>query len=145
MVKVSFGFLLVRMWACMAVLNVSRHMCHSPDGLYQTPPMPVREASVAPIHVGGGSLISLKCFCLVANYATRCRHKVGSAWTSVGRFIRRPLAVLSACWRRVNTPAAPDMASTVLRRVPSSFFQRRREHRLALGGMVSSRERRLCL
>ena len=52
-VKNPFGFLSVRMWACMEVLNVSRHMCHSPDRLYQTLPMLVREVSVAPIHVGG--------------------------------------------------------------------------------------------
>ena len=53
MVNVPFGLLSVRIWDCMVVLNVRRHMCHSPDGLYQTPTMSVREASVAPIHVGG--------------------------------------------------------------------------------------------
>ena len=33
MVNVHFGFFLVRMWASMVVLNVSRRMCHSLDGL----------------------------------------------------------------------------------------------------------------
>ena len=53
MVKKPWGFFSARMLARMAVLNVSRHTCHSPDGMYQTLPMPVREAFVAPIHVGG--------------------------------------------------------------------------------------------
>ena len=96
--------------------------------------MPVREASVAPIHVGGCSLISLRCVGLVSNDAARWRHKVSSTWTGVDRFIRRPFAVLSACWRWVNIPAAPAMVGLVLRRVPSSLCQRRQEHRLALGG-----------
>ena len=33
MVKNSWGFLSVWMLDCLAVLNVSRHTCHSPDGL----------------------------------------------------------------------------------------------------------------
>ena len=33
MVNVPFGSLSVRMWAHMAVLNVSHHTCHPPDGL----------------------------------------------------------------------------------------------------------------
>ena len=33
MVNVPFGFLLVRMWDRMAVLNISRHTCHSLDRL----------------------------------------------------------------------------------------------------------------
>ena len=53
MVKNPWGFSSVTMLARMAVLNFSRRMCHSIDGLYQTPHMPGREASVAPIHVGG--------------------------------------------------------------------------------------------
>ena len=57
MVKNPLGFLSARMWDRMAVPNVSRYMCHSPDGLYQTTPIPVREASVAPIHVGGCGMI----------------------------------------------------------------------------------------
>ena len=52
MVRKPLGFTSVRMWARMAVLNVSRHTCQSPFGLRQTPPMLVREAYVAPIHVG---------------------------------------------------------------------------------------------
>ena len=56
--------------------------------------MPVREASVAPIHVGGCGLIYLRCVDLVANDATIWRHKVSSVWTGVYRFIRRPLDVL---------------------------------------------------
>ena len=53
MVRNQLGFSSVRMWARMAVLNVSRHTFQSPFGMQQNPPMPVREASVAPIHVGG--------------------------------------------------------------------------------------------
>ena len=45
----------------------------------------------------------------------------------------------------MKIPAAPAMAGTVLHRVPSSLYQRRREHRLALGGLVSIRARRLIL
>ena len=71
MVKNPLGFSSVRMWDRMVVLNVSRHTCQSLDGLYQTPPMLVREASVAPIHVGGCGLISRRCIGLVANDATR--------------------------------------------------------------------------
>ena len=97
------------------------------------------------IHVGGCGLISLRCVGLVANNMTRWRHKVSSAWTGVERFIRRPFAVLSACWRRVNISTNPAMAGTVLLRVPSSLFQRRWKHWLALGGMVLSKERRLRL
>ena len=33
MVKNYLVFLSVRMWSCMAVLNVSRHTCHSLNGL----------------------------------------------------------------------------------------------------------------
>ena len=33
MVKIPFGFLSVRIRACMAVPNISRHTCHSLDGL----------------------------------------------------------------------------------------------------------------
>ena len=105
----------------------------------------MRDASVAPIHVGGCGLIYLRYVGLVANDANRWCHKVSSAWTGVYRFIRRSLAILSACWRRVNIPVAPDMAGTVLCRVPSSLCQRIREHQLALGEMVLSRERRLRL
>ena len=82
---------------------------------------------------------------MVANDATIWRNKASSAWTDVNRFIWRPLDVLSTCWRRVNIPAAPAMAGKVLRRVPSSLCQRRWEHRLALRGMVLSKERRLRL
>ena len=145
MVKNPRGFSPVRMLARMAVLDVSRHMCHSPAEIYPTLPMPVSEASVAPIHVGGVGLISLRCVGLSANDATVWCHKVSSEWTGVDRFIRRPLAALSVCWRRVDIPAAPAMAGTVLRRVPSSLCQRCREHWLDLGGVVSSRERRLLL
>ena len=42
MVKIPWGFSLVRILDCMVVLNVRRHMCHSPEGLWQTPSMPVR-------------------------------------------------------------------------------------------------------
>ena len=122
MVNVPFGFLSVRMWSRMAVLNVSHYTCHSPDGLWQTLPMMVREVSVATIHVGGCGLISLRYVGLVANDATRWRHKVSSAWTGVDSFIRQPLAVLSAYWRRVNIPAAPVMAGMVLHRVPISLY-----------------------
>ena len=107
--------------------------------------MPVREAPVAPIHVGGCGLISLRCVGLVDNDAIRWRHKVSSAWTGGDRFIWHLFAVLSACWMKVNILATPAMAGTVLRRVPSSLCQRRQEHRLTLGGMVSIRERILRL
>ena len=107
--------------------------------------MPVREASVSPIHVGGCGLISRRCISLVKNYATRWRHTVSSSWTGVVRFIRCPFAVFKACWSRVNILVAPAMAGTVLRRVPSSLCQRSQEHRLALGGVVSSRARKLVL
>ena len=56
MVNVPFGFLLVRMCDRMMVLNFIRHTCHSLEGLYHTPPMPVRDASVVSIHVGGCGL-----------------------------------------------------------------------------------------
>ena len=78
MVKKPWGFSLVRMLACMAVLNFFHHTCHSPEGLWQTLPIPVREASVAPIHVGGCGLISRRCMGLAANDATRWRHTVSS-------------------------------------------------------------------
>ena len=39
---------------------------------------------------------------MVANDATIWRH--------MDRFVRRPLSILSVCWRRVNIPAAPVMA-----------------------------------
>ena len=97
MVKNPWGFSSVRMLACMAVLNFSRHMCHSPEGLWQTPPMPMMEASVAPIHVGGCGLISCTYVGLTANYATRWCHTIISLWTSVDRFIRSPNAVLIVC------------------------------------------------
>ena len=51
----------------------------------------------------------------------------------------------NAWWRQVKIPAAPAMAGTVLRRVPSSLCQRLREHQLAPGETVSSRARRLAL
>ena len=79
MVKNPFGFSSMRMLDCMVVLNVSRHKCHSPDGLYQTLSMPVREAYVVLIHVGGCGLISLRCVGLVANNAIIWRHKISSA------------------------------------------------------------------
>ena len=118
----------------MAVLNVSRHTCYSPDGLQQTPPMPVRGASLAPIHVGGLGLISLRCVGMVDKDGTRWRHRFSLEWTGADKFIRSPLAVLSTHWRWVNMPAALAMAGTVLRRFPSSFFKCRWYHRLAMGG-----------
>ena len=77
MVKNPCGFSSVRIWACMAVPNVSRHMCHSPEGLWQTPTVPVKETSVAPIHVGGCGLISRRCVDLAANNAAKWRHTWG--------------------------------------------------------------------
>ena len=71
MVRNPLGFSSVRMWARMAVLNVSRHICQFPFGLQQNPPMPVREASMAPIHVGGCGLILRRCVGLIANDATK--------------------------------------------------------------------------
>ena len=71
MVRNPVGFVSVRMWVRMAVLNISHHTCHSPFGLQQTSPMPVREAFVAPIHVGGCGRISRRCVGLVANDATK--------------------------------------------------------------------------
>ena len=97
MVKNPWGFSSVRMLVFMAMLNVSRHTCNSPDGLCQTPPMPMMETSVAPIHVGECGLISCKCVGLAANDATRWRHTVSSLRTGVDRFIRRPFAILRAC------------------------------------------------
>ena len=99
MVNITFGLFSVRMWSRMAVMNISRNTCHYPDGLYQTPPIPVREASVAPIHMGGCGLIYLRCIGLVTNDATRWLHNVSYSWTGVDRFIRWPLAILSVCWR----------------------------------------------
>ena len=81
----------------MVVPNVSLHTCHSPEGLWQNMPMPVKEASVAPIHVGGCGLIYRRCVGLAANDTTRWRHRVSSSWTGVERFIRCPFAVLRAC------------------------------------------------
>ena len=75
------------MLSYIAVLNVSCHACHYPAGLYQTLSMPMREASIAPINVGGLGLISLKYVGLDANDANRWRHKVSSAWTGVDKFI----------------------------------------------------------
>ena len=97
MVKNPWGFSLVRMLACMAVLNVSRLTCHSHEQLWQTPLMPVREASVAPIHVVGCGLIYRRYVSLAAIDATRWRHTVSSSWTGVERFIRCPFAVLRGC------------------------------------------------
>ena len=94
MVNIPFGFLSVRMWDRMAVLNVSRHTCHSPDGIKQNQSIPLREASVAKIHVGGCGLMYLRCIGMVANDATRWRHDVSSAWTGVDRFIWRHLVIL---------------------------------------------------
>ena len=37
MVKNPWGFSSLRMLACMAVLNVSYHTCHSPEGLWLYP------------------------------------------------------------------------------------------------------------
>ena len=71
MVRNPLGFAFVRMWACMAVLNVSRHTCQSPFGLWQTTPMPVREAYVGLILVGVCGLISRRCVGLVANDTIR--------------------------------------------------------------------------
>ena len=71
MVRNPVGFASMRMWERMVMLNVSQHMCQSPFGLQQTPPMPVREAYMAPIHVGGCGLILRRCVGLVANDATR--------------------------------------------------------------------------
>ena len=51
----------------------------------------------------------------------------------------------NAWWRQVKIPAAPAMAGTVIHRVPSNLCQRLREHRLALGGTVSSRATRIDL
>ena len=42
MVKNTWVLSSVRMLARKAVLNVSRHTCHSPDGIYQNPPILVR-------------------------------------------------------------------------------------------------------
>ena len=109
MVKNPWGFSSLISMDRMAVLNVSRHTCHSPEGIWQIPSIPVRESSVVPIHVGGCGLISLRCIGLVANDATRWRNKISSECTSVYRFIRHPFAVLGACWRRVKIPATPDM------------------------------------
>ena len=78
MVKNPWGFSSLRILACMAVLNFSRHTCHFPEGLWQTPPMLVREASVAPIHVGGCGLISRRSVVLAANDAIRWCHTVSS-------------------------------------------------------------------
>ena len=97
MVKKPWGFSLVRMLDCTAVLNVSRHTCHYPEGLWQTPPIPVREESVAPIYEEGCGLISCRCVGMAANDATIWRHAVSSSWTGVGRFIRSPFAVFRAC------------------------------------------------
>ena len=107
--------------------------------------MTVREASVAPIHVGGCGLISRRCVGLVANDATKWRHMVSYSCTGVVRFTLRPFAVFNACWRQVNIPAAPDMANTVLRKAPINLCQRLCENRLALGGTVSSRASRFDL
>ena len=71
MVSNPVGFASVRMWARMTVLNVSCHTCQYPFGLRQTPPIPVREASVALIYVVGCGSILRRCVGLVANYATR--------------------------------------------------------------------------
>ena len=73
MVKNPWGFSSVRMWYCMAVLNVRPKTCHSPKGVWQTPPMPVREAPVDPIQVGRCGLISRRCVGMAANDATRWR------------------------------------------------------------------------
>ena len=100
---------------------------------------------MAPIYVGRCGLIYLRCVGIANNDATRWLHKVSSTWTGVYRFIRRPFAVLSACWRRVNVPAAPSTVGTVLHRVPSSLFQHRRYRWLTLVWMVLSRESRLLL
>ena len=124
------------MLAHMAVINASRHTCHSPKGLKQTPTMPMREASVAPMHVWELVIISLIWVGFSAREATRCHNSMSSAWTGADSSIWNPWAILSLCSSRVNMLAAPDMEGTVLRRVPSHFCQWQCEHLCAMVGMV---------
>ena len=39
-IKNPLGFMSVRLWVRMAVLNYSLHTCHSKEGLHQTLPIP---------------------------------------------------------------------------------------------------------
>ena len=97
-IKKPSRFSSVVMLARMVVLNDSHHMCHYLKGMHQKPPMPVRDTSVPPIHVGGLGLIYLRWVVVSARESMRCRNSVRSAWTGTGAdsAIRRPWAVPSA-------------------------------------------------
>ena len=90
MVKNPWECSSVRIWVCIGVMNVSLHTCQSPEGVWQTPPIPVREVYMALIHEDGCGLIYHRCVGLAANDATRWRHTVSSSLTGMERFIRLP-------------------------------------------------------
>ena len=60
-VKNNWGVSSVIMFSRMAVPNASRHTCHSPEWMKQNLPVPMRDYSVTPIHVGRLGFISIRC------------------------------------------------------------------------------------
>ena len=52
MVKNSVGLLSASMQMRIEVIRGRQQTCHSPEGMRQNPPIPVREAFVVPIHIG---------------------------------------------------------------------------------------------
>ena len=110
------GFASVRRRHLVALSTANIKTCHSPVGMRHTPPIPMRDAYVAPIHVGISGQIYLRWVGSLARDATRCLQRLSSSWTAAVMIMQRPAAPLIACWSLINIPWDPAMAGTALRR-----------------------------
>ena len=98
--------------------NVCRQTMLRPSGRNQTPPMPAREASHAPMHVGRSGTISAK---LVGREASDwARSSKSSRWERMDgeRRTRCLLLNLRPCCNVLKRPRPPGMARTMLRSSP---------------------------
>ena len=92
----------VRRQRLLALSTNNLKKCHSLVGLWHTPPIPSRDASVASIHVGLSGRIFLRWVGQSARDTKRCLQRFGSLWTAAVMIKRQPAATRSACWSLLN-------------------------------------------
>ena len=126
---------------CLVVSPMgSLHTNHCPLENFQTPPIPFRDVSIAPVHVGRWDMISLKWVGLLARERIRCHHRLSLLCTCEVTSTLLPSEVFIAFCNLLNIPVAPGTIGMALYRKPKIRNHFCVEIRLALFGTPSRSE-----
>ena len=98
-----------------------------PSGSEHTPPILNPNASVVLIHVGGKGCNSRRWVDQLSRLRTSSRQASSSLFTSTVNWTCLPVALLWACFTRVNMPLDPETAGVMLLSRPRGLHHLRSE------------------